>query len=51
MRAEQPPNNGHRKNLLSTSLYQIGISVLIDSQGRAWVTEDMTGTWPWTGLN
>jgi uncharacterized protein YkwD len=51
MLAEQPPNNGHRKNLLSTSLYQIGISVLIDSQGRAWVTEDMTGTWPWTGLN
>lgn len=46
MLAEQPPNDGHRKNLLSTSLVQIGISVLIDSQGRAWVTEDMTGAWP-----
>jgi uncharacterized protein YkwD len=46
MPAEQPPNDGHRKNLLSTSLIQIGISVLIDSQGRAWVTEDMTGAYP-----
>jgi uncharacterized protein YkwD len=46
MLAEQAPNDGHRKNLLSTSLIQIGISVLIDSQGRAWVTEDMTGSWP-----
>jgi len=46
MLAEQPPNDGHRKNLLSKSLIQIGISVLIDSQGRAWVTEDMTGSWP-----
>ena len=46
MLAEQPPNDGHRKNLLSKSLTQIGISILIDSQGRAWVTEDMTGAWP-----
>jgi len=46
MLAEQPPNDGHRRNLLSTSLREIGISVLIDSQGRAWVTEDMTGAWP-----
>ena len=46
MLAEQAPNDGHRKNLLSTSLIQIGISVLIDAQGRAWVTEDMTGSWP-----
>lgn len=44
--AEQPPNDGHRKNLLSTSLIEIGISVIIDAQGRAWVTEDMTGAYP-----
>lgn len=46
MLAEQPPNDGHRKNLLSTSLVEIGISILIDNQGRAWVTEDMTGAYP-----
>ena len=46
MLAEQPPNDGHRKNLLSTSLIEIGISIIIDSQGRAWVTEDMTGAYP-----
>jgi uncharacterized protein YkwD len=46
MLAEQPPNDGHRRNLLSTSLIEIGISVIIDAQGRAWVTEDMTGAYP-----
>jgi uncharacterized protein YkwD len=46
MLAEQPPNDGHRKNLLSSSLVEIGISILIDSQDRAWVTEDMTGAYP-----
>ena len=46
MLAEQPPNDGHRKNLLSKSLVEIGISILIDNQGRAWVTEDMTGAYP-----
>ena len=46
MLAEQPPNDGHRRNLLSTSLIEIGISIIIDAQGRAWVTEDMTGAYP-----
>ncbi len=42
MLAEKPPDDGHRKNLLSTSFHQIGVAVLIDSQGTAWVTEDFT---------
>jgi uncharacterized protein YkwD len=46
MLAEQPPNDGHRRNLLSRSLIEIGISIIIDAQGRAWVTEDMTGAYP-----
>ena len=33
MLAEVPPNDGHRKNLLSTSFHQIGVGVLIDNQG------------------
>jgi uncharacterized protein YkwD len=40
MLAEQPPDDGHRQNLLSTSFHQIGVAVLIDAQGLAWVTED-----------
>jgi uncharacterized protein YkwD len=42
MLAEQPPDDGHRQCLLSTSYHQIGIGVLIDSQGVVWVTEDFT---------
>ncbi len=42
MLKEQPPNDGHRKNLLSTAFHQIGIGIVIDSQGIVWVTEDFT---------
>jgi uncharacterized protein YkwD len=42
MLAEKPPDDGHRKNLLSTSFHQIGIAVLIDDKGIAWITEDFT---------
>jgi hypothetical protein len=42
MLAEKPPEDGHRQNLLSTSFYQIGVAVLIDAKGIAWVTEDFT---------
>ena len=40
MMAEQPPNDGHRRNILSTSYTLVGIDVLIDSQHRIWLTED-----------
>jgi uncharacterized protein YkwD len=42
MLGEQPPNDGHRRNLLSTSYHRIGIGVYIDTKGLIWVTEDFT---------
>ena len=42
MLAEKPPDDGHRQNLLSTSFHQVGVAVLFDSKGIAWVTEDFT---------
>jgi len=42
MLAEKPPDDGHRQNLLSTSFHQVGVGILIDSEGIAWVTEDFT---------
>ncbi len=39
---EQPPNDGHRRNLLSTSFHHVGIGIYIDSNGTIWVTEDFT---------
>jgi uncharacterized protein YkwD len=40
MLAEEPPNDGHRKNLLSRSFKRIGLSVVRDSSGRTWMTQD-----------
>jgi uncharacterized protein YkwD len=37
---EQPPNDGHRQNLLSSSFHRVGIGIVIDSRGIVWVTED-----------
>jgi len=40
MLAEQPPDNGHRLNLLSPSFHRIGVGVSIDARGYVWITED-----------
>ncbi len=37
---EVPPNDGHRRNILSTATTQVGISVYVDTHGKLWVTED-----------
>jgi uncharacterized protein YkwD len=38
---EKAPNNGHRLNILSTSVHYVGIDVLIDAAtGKLWLTED-----------
>lgn len=37
---ETPPDDGHRKNYLSTSFHRLGISILIDNSGKIWLTED-----------
>lgn len=42
MMGEQPPNDGHRLNLLSQSFHQIGIGVHLDAKGLVWVTEDFS---------
>jgi uncharacterized protein YkwD len=39
---EQPPNDGHRKNILSTSFAHIGIAVNRDSSGTVWLTQDFS---------
>jgi uncharacterized protein YkwD len=41
MMSEQPPDDGHRQNILTTSGKIAGIAILIDQQhGVLWLTED-----------
>lgn len=40
MLAEQPPNDGHRLNLFSSSFHRIGVGIFIDARGYVWITED-----------
>jgi uncharacterized protein YkwD len=40
MLAEVAPNDGHRKNLLSSGFKHIGLSVTRDSKGLVWMTQD-----------
>jgi uncharacterized protein YkwD len=40
MLAETAPNDGHRKNLLSTAFKRIGLSIVRDSKGVTWMTQD-----------
>ncbi|MBD0741302.1 sigma-70 family RNA polymerase sigma factor [Streptomyces sp. CBMA152] len=42
MLAEQPPNDGHRKNILNPGFHHIGIHVLHDSSGMLYMTQDFT---------
>ncbi|GGN89074.1 hypothetical protein GCM10010112_73170 [Actinoplanes lobatus] len=43
MLAEVPPNDGHRKNLLNKSFTRIGLSIVRDSKGVTWMTQDFVG--------
>ncbi|MCW7940864.1 hypothetical protein AAW14_00840 [Streptomyces hygroscopicus] len=40
MLAEQPPNDGHRRNILNPDFHHIGINVLHGSSGNLWLTQD-----------
>ncbi len=40
MMAEKPPDDGHRRNLLSKDFHRIGISIVIDAQHTLWLTQD-----------
>jgi uncharacterized protein YkwD len=42
MLAEQPPDGGHRRNILSSSFTHIGIAVIRDSSGTVWMTQDFS---------
>jgi RNA polymerase sigma factor (sigma-70 family) len=42
MLAEQPPNDGHRRNILSQDFHHIGIAVMRDSSGNVWLTQDFS---------
>jgi uncharacterized protein YkwD len=39
---EQPPNDGHRENILSRTFRFIGITVTRDSDGTVWMTQDFS---------
>ena len=42
---EQPPNDGHRKNILAGNAQAVGVAVLFDSaHHRLWLTEDFAQT-------
>lgn len=37
---EQAPDDGHRKNILSSGFTRVGIAVLRDANGTVWLTQD-----------
>jgi RNA polymerase sigma factor (sigma-70 family) len=40
MLAEQPPNDGHRLNILSSTYTEVGIAVTLNSSGTVYMTQD-----------
>ncbi|MFJ1707015.1 CAP domain-containing protein [Kitasatospora sp. NPDC088346] len=42
MLAERPPEDGHRRNILSSKFTHVGISVLRDGSGTVWMTQDFS---------
>jgi len=42
MMAEQPPNDGHRENIVSPNYDAVGIGVAV-GPGGVYLTEDFTG--------
>ncbi|HUL28200.1 MAG TPA: CAP domain-containing protein [Streptosporangiaceae bacterium] len=39
---EQPPDDGHRQNILSKKFHHIGIAITRDSHGTVWMTQDFS---------
>jgi uncharacterized protein YkwD len=37
---EKPPDDGHRKNILSSGFTMVGIDVIRDTKGLVWLTQD-----------
>jgi uncharacterized protein YkwD len=42
MLSERPPDDGHRRNLLSTAFHHIGIAILRSRSGTVWMTQDLS---------
>ncbi len=42
MLAEKPPEDGHRRNLLSTDFHKVGVGIYVDNKGLVWITEDFS---------
>ena len=40
MLAEKAPDDGHRRNLLSSAFTRIGLSIVRDGRGQTWITQD-----------
>ncbi|MFI6099879.1 sigma-70 family RNA polymerase sigma factor [Lentzea sp. NPDC051213] len=40
---EKPPDDGHRRNILSKSFDRVGIVVTRDAKGTVWITHDFAG--------
>jgi uncharacterized protein YkwD len=39
---EKPPDDGHRRNILSSSFTHIGIAIYRDASGTVWLTQDFS---------
>ena len=39
---ERPPDDGHRKNILSSAFHHIGIAIFRDRHGTVWLTQDFS---------
>ena len=42
MLRERPPDDGHRRNLLSTTFRHAGIAIFRDRHGTVWMTQDFS---------
>jgi len=42
MLRERPPDDGHRRNLLSSSFRHVGIAIFRDRHGTVWMTQDFS---------
>ena len=42
MLGEKPPDDGHRRNILSSAFTHVGIAVYRDSSGTVWMTQDFS---------
>ena len=39
---ERPPDDGHRKNILSSAFHHVGIAIFRDRHGTVWLTQDFS---------